>query len=403
MTKNAFWKVSLPFVMVNAIVWGVGSISLPLLAKTNSRAGLVFAMINLGIAIGAPIWGILSRKMKISTLVFLSVTISTSIWIVLTLLNGDLLVLMSLIFGFFTAGVFALATVRVTELYPKKEWDKYIARMQSYMTAGQVAGALSTSLYVGVAIGIPFLIVGLIASFPLRLLTNLSVMRNIHLPSVAPKSRFFDIMTSHYHTHFKLTHLVHFKNKVLLLFYIRWALILLAPGPVYAMYPLLMKGSFGVSHAISSIIYSVATALGVMLFIVVGKLSEKRGPFKVFNIGTIISVVAFVMMISVQFGFSGVLGIVGVVLMILSWPFVSVGMNVGTVELVEEQKEGEALGVANALMSLDNVAGGIFGGILASISGYSILFWIGLILSLGAFSLEFFHVHLRKAVTKPVS
>ncbi len=403
MTKNAFWKTALPFVMINAIVWGVGSISLPILAKTNSRAGLVFAMLNLGIAIGAPIWGILSKKMKNSMLIFLSAAISTVVWIVLTLLHGDLLIPMALIFGFFTAGIFALATVRVTELYPKEEWDDYIARMQSYMTAGQVAGALATSLYAGVAIGIPFLIVGLVASIPLRLLTRFSATHTIHLSKLTPKSRFFDIMTGHYHSHFKLAHLVHFKNKTLLLFYIRWALILLTPGPVYAMYPLLMKGSFGVTQPVSSLIYSVATALGVVFFIMAGKFSEKQGPFKVFNVGIIMSVVAFAMMISVEFGLNGMIGIIGIILMILSWPFISVGMNIGTVELVESDKEGEALGIANALMSLDNVAGGIFGGILASISGYSVIFWLGLVLSLGAFFLEFLHVSMRKTTAKPVS
>lgn len=400
MSKNSFWKVALPFVMINAIVWGVGSISLPILAKTNSRAGLVFAMLNLGIAIGAPIWGVLSKKMKNSTLIFLSSAISTVVWIVLTLLHGDFLIPMSLMFGFFTAGIFALATVRVTELYPKEEWDDYIARMQSYMTAGQVLGALATSLYAGVAIGIPFLIIGLIASFPLRLLTRFSATHSIHLSKLTPKSRFFDIMTGHYHVHLRLSHLVHFKNKALLLFYIRWTLILLTPGPVYAMYPLLMKGSFGITQPVSSLIYSVATALGVALFIIAGKFSEKQGPFKAFNTGIIMSIAAFAMMISVQFGLNDMIGIIGVVLMILSWPFVSVGMNIGTVELVESDKEGEALGIANALMSLDNVAGGVFGGILASISGYAIIFWLGLILSLGAFSLEFFHVSVRKKAVK---
>lgn len=108
----------------------------------------------------------------------------------------------------------------------------------------------STSLYAGVAIGIPFLIIGLIASFPLRLFTKFSIAHNFHLSTITPKSRFFDIMTGHYHAHFKLAHLVHFKNKKLLLFYIRWALIQLAPGPVYAMYPLLMKASFGISYRI---------------------------------------------------------------------------------------------------------------------------------------------------------
>ena len=69
------------------------------------------------------------------------------------------------------------------------------------------------------------------------------------------------------------------------------------------------------------------------------------------------------------------------VLMVCAYAFVGVGMNDGVVSVVSEEKEGEALGVANALMSADNVVGGIAGGALVSALGYPILFGIGFLLS----------------------
>ena len=91
MTEMKFWRMALPFILVNAVVWGVASIALPVLAGSDSRAGLVFAMLNLGLAIGAFIWGYLSRKVGLSILLFSSTLFSAAVWVVLVLLDGTLL------------------------------------------------------------------------------------------------------------------------------------------------------------------------------------------------------------------------------------------------------------------------------------------------------------------------
>ena len=87
-------------------------------------------------------------------------------------------------------------------------------------------------------------------------------------------------------------------------------------------------------------------------------------------------------------------------MVIVSWAFVSTGMNIGVVKLVNPEKEGEALGLANMLMSLDNMIGGLAGGILAAAFGYSVILMIGLGLSAGALVLEVVHVPMRKTPMK---
>jgi len=66
MRKPNFYYLALPFSIVNGVVWGIGIVSLPLLAKTTSRAGLAFAMINLGILFSgiAILLSILQSKIK---------------------------------------------------------------------------------------------------------------------------------------------------------------------------------------------------------------------------------------------------------------------------------------------------------------------------------------------------
>ncbi len=53
----SFFHISLPFSVVNGVVWGIAIIVIPLLAGSTTKAGLCFSMINLGIALGAIAWG----------------------------------------------------------------------------------------------------------------------------------------------------------------------------------------------------------------------------------------------------------------------------------------------------------------------------------------------------------
>jgi MFS family permease len=143
---------AMPFVTVYGVVWGVAGITLPL------RAGLVFAMLNLGVALGAPLWGHLSRTHSVTGLIFLSTGLAGLAWLGLTALGNTLLPLTALVFGLFSAGTFALATVQVTNIFPRETWDSHIADMQSLMVGGQVVGLLATSVCSGPALGIPFLV-----------------------------------------------------------------------------------------------------------------------------------------------------------------------------------------------------------------------------------------------------
>ena len=75
------------------------------------------------------------------------------------------------------------------------------------------------------------------------------------------------------------------------------------------------------------------------------------------------------------------LGIIGFVVMILSWSFISTGMNIGVVEIAEESKRGEALGIANSLQSIDNVIGGAAGGFIVNAMGYPVVLIFGFMFS----------------------
>jgi len=257
--------------------------------------------------------------------------------------------------------------------------------MQSFLVLGQVMGLLIASVRSKPIVGVPLLALGVLATLPVHLAgKEATVGRFVHTHHHIPKARIFDILTGYAHVKFHPSHLIHLKNIPLLVFYLRWILVLLAPAPVFAVYPLLMKGTFDLGTSMASILFAGSTFASVLVFVAAARLARKWSAFTVFNIGVVVCLTGFLMMYGVDIGWNRWIGVGGFVLVIVSWAFVSTGMNIGVVKLVSPEKEGEALGLANMFMSVDNMIGGLAGGVLAGVFGYSVIFMVGLGLSIGA-------------------
>ena len=382
MKKPNFYYLSLPFSIVNGVVWGIGIVSLPLLAGSTSRAGLTFAMVNLGIAIGAIVWGRLTPKFRLNSLIFTGTVLSFLAWLAIVLLDGKFLIPLAFVFGTFTASIFTYASVMITNTYPKELWDKYIARMQAFMTFGTVVGLLITSLYARPVVALPFLLLAIVIYLPFyKHHKKIAVHHHLHFGLLRPKQHFAELFNGYFHGHIRWKHLLNFKNKALLLLNVRWVFVLLAPAPVYAMYPLLMKKAFHLSTTGSSLVYALSTAVGVVLFITAGNIAKKKSSFFTMNLGIMSYLLSFVFMLAGMWTRFYLIGIFGFMLMIFSWAFISTGMNISVVELTDEKKRGEALGLANSFQSIDNVLGGAIGGFLVTSMGYPVIMYFGIFFS----------------------
>jgi MFS family permease len=367
-----FFHLSLPFAIVNGVVWGIGIMVIPLLAQTIMKAGTSFAMLNLGIAVGAILWGMLSHKVKVKNLIFASNFLAFIGWGLIILFYHNFLVPLVFVFGFFAAGIFALASVVVTNTYDKSQWDKYISLMQAVMTIGTVVGLLITSVYTKAVVALPFLIIGFLSYLPIMHYHNhFAKHYTLHSSLLKPKMHFSEVFRGYFYHRFNVKHFLHLKNRQILTINLGWILALLSAAPIYAMYPLLMKNMFLIKESYSSLIYALSTALGALFFIVAGKISEKHTPFLSFNAGIVLYILSSALMLVAIFTSIHILGAAGFILMIIAWSFIAVGMNVGIVKLVDESKRAELLGVASTFQSLDNMAGGFLGGIIATKFGYT--------------------------------
>ena len=397
MKKPNFYYLSLPFSIVNGVVWGIGIVALPLLAGSTSRAGLTFAMINLGIAVGAVLWGHLTTRFQLNRLIFTGTVLSFLTWLIIVLLNGKFLVPAAFFFGASAASVFTYASVMVTHTYPEELWDKYIARMQAFMTFGTVTGLLITSIYSKAVVALPFLAIAILVYLPFYKHHNAKAAHyHLHFKILRPRQHFAELFNGYFHGHIRWKHFLNFKNKDLLLLNIRWIFVLLAPAPVYAMYPLLMKKAFHLSTSEASLVYAVSTAIGVFLFITAGNIAKKKSAFFTMNLGILSYALSFVLMLIGMWTPYYVVGIAGFMLMIFSWAFISTGMNISVVELTDEQKRGEALGLANAFQSIDNVIGGAIGGYLVAAMGYPVIMYFGILFSAIAIGLTVFQRKSKK-------
>jgi MFS family permease len=400
MRDMKFWHMAMPFIMVNAVLWGVGSMALPILAGSEARAGYVFAMLNLGIAIGSVIWGYLANRIPISVLIFFSTVLSTIVWIVITVLDGSLLIGLAFLFGLFTAAIWALATPLVTKSYPTRQ-DGMIARLQQSLQGGQVLGLLVAAVRATALFGIPLMVVGLLTSIPARLAEEKSsVSTFFHRAHHVPIGRPMDILHGHSIATLRPRHLLHLRNAPLLMFMVRWVLVMLTVAPVLAVYPLMMNSAFGIGTTTASAIFAGSTVANILLFTPVAKLSKAKSPFVVFNIGVVVCLAGFLMMWSVDWGLTRWMGPVGFGFTQASWAPIATGMNIGIPRLVSPEKESETLGLANGFMSLDNMVGGLIAGVLFGAFGYKSLFILGSGLAAAAFALEFVHIRMRRRLEK---
>jgi predicted MFS family arabinose efflux permease len=250
------------------------------------------------------------------------------------------------------------------------------------MTFGTVVGLLITSLYARPVVALPFLLLAIVAYLPFyRYHKKKAVHYHLHFSLLRPKHHFSELFNGYFHGHIRWKHLLNFKNKALLMLNIRWIFVLLAPAPVYAMYPLLMKKAFHLSTTGSSLVYALSTAIGVVLFITAGNIAKKKSAFFTMNMGIFSYALSFVLMLGGMWTGLYFIGILGFMLMIFSWAFISVGMNISVVELTDEQKRGEALGLANSFQSIDNVLGGAIGGFLVASMGYPVIMYFGIFFS----------------------
>jgi MFS family permease len=140
---------------------------------------------------------------------------------------------------------------------------------------------------------------------------------------------------------------------------------------IFALYPVLFSRAFGVAPRSSAVAFAVIVFLSLPLFIVAGRVSQRRGPAATLA-GALAARVVLLAALAALAAVGHVPAIVPLAAfggVMFAWSFLSVASPGLTGQLVPGA-EGDAQGALNAASGLAGLGGSVVGGFAASLWGY---------------------------------
>jgi len=138
-----------PFGLLNATIAGVLGIALSLFAGEPGLASLAGALLNLRLAVGAPIAGWLSARISRVRALAGSLLGASLAVLAFALLQPVIFLSATLAVGLCASVGLTLATLFVMGWYPKARWDAQIGWLQTWMGANLAASSLTFARYIG--------------------------------------------------------------------------------------------------------------------------------------------------------------------------------------------------------------------------------------------------------------
>ncbi|HEX4059555.1 MAG TPA: MFS transporter [Streptosporangiaceae bacterium] len=387
-----------PFALVNGAAVGLTPILLPLVAAKQGagHVGLVMGLFNLG-AFAAPITGGIADALHAHRwLATLCAALSAvSLWL-FAYVDSPLQLLLALVNGAGFAGAVTIANLLIVERRPEAEWNQRLGWLETALSIGQ-GGALILAAWLSTlgertGLGIAALVPAAAVPLSLILLPRLS-----QKPQSAPPP---GTVASTAATH-RLSNSGHTgewgpaspsglpsvpgrkpsKNAImsalgLLRGGFGWMMAAWIPAYagsaiVFALYPVLFQHAFGVKPQTSALAFAVIVLVSLPLFIVAGRVAQRRGPRLVMAGGLAARVVllAVLAILAAAGSVPSAVPLAAFGGIMFAWSFLSVASPGLTGQLVP-QAEGEAQGVLNAASGVAGFLGAVIGGAVASTAGY---------------------------------
>lgn len=390
------------YLLLGIVTAGMLPVLLPLMmvaiSHRLSSVAYVMGVFDLGL-LTSPLWGMLAERFKLYRSLFFSSFIIAAVAIgVFPLLHSMIgWIIAAFVLGTGSAGASTLASLFIVDFYPQNEWEPRIGLLQSFNGAGQVIGLLlaaifshgqfNSGLWLAAILLIPALVIGGMGlpiqrkprnhdMHPHRLLDvrALATFPHINLPSG---------ISFHMH-HFNLRGLKHLPEILgtpFGRFILSWFLLALGVSGFFTYFPLMLEHGYGVNTHLTSSIYAVGAAIGIILFVIASHWAARFGSGKVYQIGLWLRLVGFITLILPYFipGLPRLtFAIAGFFLIVITWPLLSVA-GTGLAAVLASFSEGAAMGLFNASLALATVIGAFASGPLIAALGYRGLAWMGII------------------------
>jgi DHA1 family tetracycline resistance protein-like MFS transporter len=371
-----------PFGLLNATIAGVLGIALPLFAREPGRASLAGALLNLGLAVGAPVAGWLSARLSRVRVLAGSLLGAGLAVLAVALPQPVIFLTATLAVGLCASVGLTLATLFVMGWYPKARWDAQIGWLQTWMGAGQVLGLLAASVVTGrrelAALGAGLLFVA--AAWSSRLPPPAAMgeeLRPGHVPRQSPRTEVVGVLTLHHLAAFSPRAWPVLRQRAVLVFLVPWSLAQLGTAPLFALYPLLLRARFDLPTSVAAGLFALAALIGALLYEPAGALTVRYGAPRVLVAGYAARVLALALVAGAILLRAAPVMASGFVLVVITWSFLAVAGNARVADLAPPGSAGAEFGAVAAAATLAKVVGNLLAGTLVAGLGYGALVGAG--------------------------
>jgi MFS transporter, DHA1 family, tetracycline resistance protein len=408
---------SAPFALINGAAVGLVPILLPIDAARYGvgHVGLVMGAFNLG-ALAAPAVGALADRYRAhrALAAACAAVSAVSLWL-FPLAAPALQLLLGLANGAAFAGAVTVANLLIVERRPRAEWNQRLGWLETVLSVGQGGALVLAAWLSGLTARNGLLIAAFVpaAGIPLSLLLiprmrgtaghpvgpgGLGVpggpggpggsregLPRIHrLASAGHVGEWGPASPSRVH-HPHPRSLAGLKRSARLLrgpfgwLLAAWIPAYAGAAIIFALYPVLFSRAFGVRPQASAIAFAVVVFLSLPLFLLAGRIAQRRGPT-----ATIAGALAARVVLLAALAALAAVGHVPAVLplaafggIMFAWSFLSVASPDLTGQLVPSDAEGDAQGALNGASGLAGLLGSVVGGLAADLWGYPAALSIG--------------------------
>jgi MFS family permease len=365
---------------------GLAPILLPLSARHGIDAGLTYSAFSLS-GLAAPMlgaWG--DRHQRHRTLLIGGLAVAAA-GIALFPLTHSLAARLALaaIAGLGVIAANTVGTMFIVETAPATEWDERIGSLQTWLSAGQIAGLLLSGMlatrpaiaFEGAALG---LLAGVWIAWRYAPMPGIRVARAAvaRRPAVGGEAG----ATQHHFHGLSLRGLramVRLPSGPLMRFLGVWVLSLTATSAVTVMLPVAMTREYGTTALLPSAAYAVGIVLSLPFYPLTGRWEARTSAYHVMLVGLACRIALLAVLAAFGFVVSGGRGdwVVGPMLTAFAltqvvWPLLAVSSNSLSVTL-DPLHRGEGVGLLNAGTAVASTIAGIVGGLLVQEASYAAL------------------------------
>lgn len=391
------WYLS--YALLAVAVGGLAPILTPLaVASAGSAAhvGVVMAAIGFG-QLTAAIWGTLVDRLRCHRALYAGGTLVVALAMAAIphTRSGPLWIALALLLGVGAAAALTVANLLIVEAHPRDEWDSRIGWLQTFYSAGSVAGLVVAGElshlphHLALLNGAGLTVVGSVLGWlTTRTPARPAAPARPPLPDPRrPAAHLAHLHLSpeafaHYVSGRTLGRLGVLLRSPLALFMAIWFIVGAGPACVYALYPLLMREVYSVTPAIASFVLAASTAASMFLYTPASKLVHHVGSTVVLQMGLAVRLAGLLAMIALALlpvPGREALALAAFVIVQGSWPLISVSGTLLVSALAPASDQGEAMGLFNTNSGLGGMAGAAFGGWVASTAGYNATSIVGAI------------------------